>query len=124
MESLEELLEEARRLDLANVEGRFRLGDLAEALSRELPAVANLPDRLALDLQFERDTVTEAWSVAAAFPPATRRRGVPWSIYLTLRFHPERHELVDRAAHAGWSQEQVERELSDRFAARRRARPI
>jgi hypothetical protein len=62
--------------------------------------------------------------VAAAFPPATRRRGVPWSTFLTLRFHPERHELVDRAADAGWSQEQVERELSDRFAARHRARPI
>jgi hypothetical protein len=58
VESLEELLE-ARRLDLASVEGRFRLGDLAEALSRELPAVANLLDRLALDLKVERDTVTE-----------------------------------------------------------------
>ena len=55
------------------------------------------------DLGVDRDTITEAWFVASAFPPATRRSGLPWTTYLILRFHPERHELVDRAASAGWS---------------------
>jgi hypothetical protein len=96
--TVEELLWEARRLDLSSIEGRFRLGEIAEALRRELPAVADLHDRLAIDLEVDRDTLTEAWFVAAAFPPATRRPGLPWNCYLLLRFHPERHELVDRAA--------------------------
>jgi ketopantoate reductase len=69
--SVEEHLEEARRLDLASTQGRFRLGDLTEALSRELPAVADLLGRLAIDLEVDRDTITESWFVAAAFPPAT-----------------------------------------------------
>jgi hypothetical protein len=41
--SVEDLLGEARRLDLASTEGRFRLGELAEALDRELSTVADLP---------------------------------------------------------------------------------
>src|SRR5215211_1512677 len=72
-----------------------------EALRRQLPAAADLHDRLAIDLEVDRDTITEAWFVASAFPPATRRSGLPWTTYLILRFHPERHELVDRAASAG-----------------------
>ena len=59
MASIQELLKEARRLDLSTTEGRFRLGDLAEALRRELPA-ADLHDRLAVDLEVDRDTITEA----------------------------------------------------------------
>jgi hypothetical protein len=118
--SVEELLQEARRLDLSRTEGRFRLGELAEALRHEFPAAADLFERLALDLRVDRDLVTEAWRVATAFPPATRRSGLPWNVYLLLRFHPERHELVDRAAHHGWTQQQLQRELSARFAARRR----
>ena len=60
--------------------------------------------RLAIDLEVDRDTITEAWFVAAAFPPASRRPALPWATYLLLRFHPERHDLVDRAAAAGWNQ--------------------
>lgn len=41
MASVEDLLGEARRLDLASTEGRFRLGRLTEALRRESPAVAD-----------------------------------------------------------------------------------
>ena len=115
--SVEELLEELRRLELSSAEGRFRLGDLAEALRRELPAAADLHDRLAIDLAVDSDTITEAWFVAAAFPPTTRHLGLPWATYLILRFHPDRHELVDRAAAAGWDQARLQRELSARFAA-------
>jgi hypothetical protein len=106
--SVEEHLEEARRLDVASTQGRFRLGDLTEALSRELPAVADLLGRLAIDLEVDRDTIAESWFVAAAFPPATRRPGLPWSTYLILRFHPERHGLVDHAASAGWGQARIQ----------------
>jgi hypothetical protein len=74
--------------------------------------------RLAIDLEVDRDTLTEAWFVAAAFPPASRRPALPWATYLLLRFHPERHDPVDRAAAAGWNQARLQRELSARFAAR------
>jgi hypothetical protein len=122
--SVEELLGEARRLDLSSTQGRFRLGEIAEALGRALPSVTDLHDRLAADLELDRgDAITEAWFVAAAFPPATRRLGLPWSSYLLLRFHPERHELVDRAASAGWDQARIQRELLAWFAARHRRPP-
>jgi hypothetical protein len=121
--TVEELLWEARRLDLSSIEGRFRLGEIAEALRRELPAVSDLFDRLAIDLEVDRHTITEAWFVAAAFPPATRHSGLPWSSYLLLRFHPERHELVDRAASAGCDQARIQRELAARFAAHHRSPP-
>jgi hypothetical protein len=88
---MEELLQEARRLDLSSVEGRFRLGELAEALHCQLPTVADLHERLALDLELDPDTLTEAWYVASAFPPLTRHPGLPWTAYVTLRFHPQRH---------------------------------
>jgi hypothetical protein len=120
--SVEELLE-ARRLDLSSAESRFRLGELAETLRRQLPAVIDLFDRLAIDLEVDRDTITEAWFVASAFPPTTRRPGLPWITYLILRFHPDRHELVDRAASAGWDQTRIQQELSARFAAHHRSPP-
>jgi hypothetical protein len=50
----QELLKEARRLDLSSTEGCFRLGDLAEALHHELPEVADLAERLAIDLEVDR----------------------------------------------------------------------
>jgi hypothetical protein len=121
--SVEELLEEARRLDPSSTEGRFRLGELAETLRRQLPAVMDLFDRLAIDLEVDRDTITEAWFVASAFPPTTRRSGLPWTTYLILRFHPDRHELVDRAASAGWDQARIQQELAARFAAHHRSPP-
>jgi hypothetical protein len=121
--TVEQLLQDARRLDLASTEGRFRLGDLAEALRRELPTVADPLERLAIDLEVDPDTLTEAWFVAAAFPPASRRPGLPWASYLLLRFHPERHELVDRAAAAGWDQARLQRELSARSAAHHHSPP-
>jgi hypothetical protein len=121
--SVKEYLEEGRRLDLASTEGRFRLGDITEALRRELPAVADVLDRLAIDLEVDRDTITEAWFVATAFPPATRRPVLPWATYLILRFHPERHELVDRAASAGWNQARIQEELSAHFTAHHRSPP-
>jgi hypothetical protein len=34
-------------------EGRFRLGDLVEALDRELPAIADLAVRRAIDLEVD-----------------------------------------------------------------------
>ena len=107
--SVEEFLEEARRLDLSGTEGRFRLGEIVEALRRQLPATADLHDRLAMDLEVDRDTITEAWFVAAAFPPATRRSGLPWTTYLILRFHPERHELVDRGTigQVAWQRDMI-----------------
>jgi hypothetical protein len=110
--SVKELLEDARRLDLSITKGRFRLGDLIETLGRELPAVANLHDRLAIDLELERNIITEAWLTAAAFPAATRCPGLPWASYVILRFHPARHELADCAEREGWDQARLERELS------------
>jgi len=121
--SVEEVLEEARRLDPSSTEGRFRLGDLVEALRRQLPIAADLFDRLAIDLEVDRDTITEAWFVASAFPPTTRRPGLPWTTYLILRFHPDRHELVDCAASAGWDQTRIQQELAARFAAHHRSPP-
>jgi hypothetical protein len=115
--AVEELLEEARQLDLASTEGRFRLGDLIEALGREFPAVADLHDRVAINLELDRDTITEVWFVASAFPPATRHPGLPWASYVLLRFHPERHEVADRAAREGWDQARLLREVSARLAA-------
>ena len=88
MTSIEGLLEEARRLDLANTEGGFRLGDLTEALRRDLPYAADLHDQLAIALEVDRDTITEAWFVASAFPPATRRRGLPWTTLCELAVPP------------------------------------
>jgi hypothetical protein len=108
---VEELLQEARRLDRSSVEGRFRLGELAEALRRQLPAAADLFERLALDLEVDRDTITQAWFVASAFPPPTRRAGLSWASYLLVRFHPARHALVDRAAREGWDRDRLQREL-------------
>jgi hypothetical protein len=121
--SVEELLQEARRLDLSSAESRFRLGELAETLRRQLPAVMDLFDRLAIDLEVDRDTITEAWFVASAFPPTTRRPSLPWTTYLILRFHPDRHELVDRAASAGWDQTRIQQELAAHFAAHHRSPP-
>jgi hypothetical protein len=88
MASVEEFLEEARRLDLVSTQGRFRLGDLAEALHHELPEVVDLADRLAIDLEVDRDTIVETWFVAGAFSPETRRPGLLWTTYVSLRFHP------------------------------------
>jgi hypothetical protein len=121
--SVEELLQEARQLDLSSTESRFRLGEIAEALRREFPTMADLHDRLALDLEADRDAITETWFVASAFPPDTRRPGLPWARYVLLRFHPERHELADRAASAGWDQARLQQELAARFAARYYTRP-
>jgi hypothetical protein len=88
MPSAEELLQEARWLDLSRPEGRFRLGDLAEALRRELPAAADLLDRLAIEREVERHTLTESWFVAARFrrPPAVPTcRGPDTSSYGSTR---------------------------------------
>jgi hypothetical protein len=113
--SVRELLKEARRLDLSSTEGCFRLGDLAEALHRELPAVADLADRLAIDLEVDRDTITQAWFVASAFPPPTLRPGLAWATSVSLRFHPARHELADQAAREGWNQDRLGQELAAWF---------
>jgi hypothetical protein len=98
-------------------------GDITEALSRELPAAADVLDRLAIDLAVDPNTITAAWFVATAFPPPTRPPSLPWATYLILRLHPERHELVDRAASAGWDQARLQQELSARFAAHHRSPP-
>jgi hypothetical protein len=121
--AVQELLKEARHLDVSSTEGRFRLGEIAEALRRDLAAVADLHERLALDLELDRDTITEAWFVAGAFPPATRRPGLPWTTYVILRFHPERHQLADRIAREGWDQERLGQEFAAWFAARYPRRP-
>jgi hypothetical protein len=123
MASVEEFLEEARRLDLVSTQGRFRLGDLAEALHHELSEVIDLADRLAIDLEVDRDTIVETWFVAGAFSPETRRPGLPWTTYVSLRFHPARHELADCAAREGWDQERLGQELAALFAARYPPRP-
>jgi hypothetical protein len=123
--SVEELLQEARRLDLTSADSHFQLGEIVEALRLALPAVADLHERLALDLELDPDTITEAWQVASAFPPSTRRPSLPWAIYVMLRFHPARHELADRAAREGWNQDRLGQELAASFAARhdRRSSP-
>jgi hypothetical protein len=112
--AFETLLGEARGLDLTCVEGRFRLGELAEAMHSEFPA-DDLFARLAIDLEVDPHEVTEAWFVATAFPSATRRSGLPWAVYVILRYHPERHELVSLAARHGWDQARVASELAERF---------
>jgi hypothetical protein len=121
--SVQELLNEARRLDLSSSQDCFRLGDLAEALHHELPQVADLADRLAIDLEVDRDAITQAWFVASAFPPPTRRPSLPWATYVSLRFHPARHELADQAAREGWNQDRLGRELAAWFATRHDSGP-
>jgi hypothetical protein len=116
---VQELLKEARRLDLSTSQGCFRLGELAEALDRKLPAVADLPNRLAIDLEVDPDTITQAWFVASAFPPATRRPSLPWATYVSLRFHPARHELADQATRQGWNQDRLGQELTAWFSTHR-----
>jgi hypothetical protein len=123
MASVEDLLQEAHRLDLASTEDRFRLGEIAEALRRDLAAVGDLHERLVIDLEVDPDTITQAWFFAGAFPPATRRPGLPWTTYVILRFHPERHQLADRAAREGWDQERLGQELAAWFATRYPPRP-
>jgi len=121
----ETLLEEARALDLARIDGRFQLGELAEAMRREHPASEHpgidLFERLAIDLEVDPAEITDAWYVATVFPAATRRPGLPWEVYFILRYHPERHEIVSLAARHRWDQARVERELTERFAANDRA---
>jgi len=56
------LLRGPARSTLSNTEGRLRLGDLVEALDRDLPAVADLAVRLAIDLEVDQDVITKAWS--------------------------------------------------------------
>jgi hypothetical protein len=46
------------RSTLSSTESRLRLGDLVEALDRELPAVADLAVRLAIDLEVDQDIIT------------------------------------------------------------------
>jgi hypothetical protein len=121
--SVEDLLGEARQLDLASTEGWFRLGGLTEVLRRESPAVADLPDRLAIDLAVDRDIIAQTWFVASAFPPATRRPGLPWSTYVSLRFHPARHELADRAAREHWDQSRLGQELAAWISTHHRPKP-
>jgi hypothetical protein len=53
---------EPARSTLSNTESPFRLGDLVEALDRELPAVADLAVRLAIDLEVDQDIITQACS--------------------------------------------------------------
>jgi hypothetical protein len=113
---VEELLKEARRLDVSSTEGRFRLGDLAEALDGELPAVADLTSRLAIDLEIDPDLIIQSWFVVSAFPPATRRPGLPWATYVSLRFHPARHDLAERAVPEHWDQSRLGRELAAWFS--------
>lgn len=116
MAVVQELLKEARGLDLSSTQGHFRLGDLAEALHHELPIVVDLSERLALDIEVDPDIITQAWFVASAFPSATRHPGLPWATYVSLRFHPARHELADRAAREHWDQSRLGRELGAWFS--------
>jgi hypothetical protein len=60
-------------LDVVDTESRLRLGDLVEALDRELPAVADLAVRLAIDLEVDQDIITLGLLIASAFPPAPAR---------------------------------------------------
>jgi hypothetical protein len=112
--SVEALIQEARTLDLSSIDGRFRLGELAEVMRREY-AAGDLFERPGIDLEVDPGEITDAWYIATAFPPATRRPGLPWEVYFILCYHPERHELVSLAARHGWDQARVERELSTRF---------
>jgi hypothetical protein len=114
--SVQELLKEARRLDLSSTQACFRLGDLAEALHHELPKVVDLVERLAIDLEVDRDIINQAWFVAGAFPPPTRHPDLPWATYVSLRFHPARHELADQAAGEGWDQDRLGQELAAWFS--------
>jgi hypothetical protein len=68
--SVQEVLRGPARATLSNTESRFRLGDLVEALDRELPAVADLVVRLAIDLEVDQDIITPGLLIASAFPPA------------------------------------------------------
>jgi hypothetical protein len=58
---------------LSTTESRLRLGDLVEALDRELPAIADLAVRLVIDLEVDQDIITPGLLVARAFPPAPAR---------------------------------------------------
>jgi hypothetical protein len=55
---------------LSSTESSFRLGDLVEALDRELPAVADLAVRRAIDLEVDQDIITPGLLIASAFPPS------------------------------------------------------
>jgi hypothetical protein len=113
---LEGLVQEARKLDsraMTLASGWVTLPRRSVALFPPPSTSSNVsPSTLAST----GDQVTKAWHVATVFPPATHHPGLPWTIYVILRLHPERHELVNLVAREGWEQARAERELSRRFA--------
>jgi hypothetical protein len=60
--SVQELRRGPARATLSNTESRLRLGDLVEALDRELPVVAYLAVWLAIDLRSTRTSLPRACS--------------------------------------------------------------
>ena len=118
VDRLYELTLQARQLALATIDGRLRLGDLADQMRRAGTRHPDVLGGLARDLEVDRDLVVDAWVVATQFPPATRRPGIPWSIYRVIQWHPDRHELIDLVARNGWGMDELARELHARFSAR------
>jgi hypothetical protein len=116
MDRVVELVRQARRLDLDSADGRFRLGEIADELLDT--GLADILDRLAIDLEVDLELVSNAWHVATAFPPPTRRPSLAWDTYTVLRYHPDRHELVDLVVRYGWTGGQLAEELAARFAAK------
>jgi hypothetical protein len=118
MREFEEFLREATQLDLTTVDGLFRLGELADESWDALPDSTDQLELYAERLGVTRDLALDAWAVASAFPPATRRGGIPWTFYWSLHMHPDRHELIALAAERHWDEQRLDKELSDRFAAK------
>ncbi len=114
------LLEEARSLDLATTDGKFRLGDLADRVA----SIQELADALGLS----RDQLSTYWFVARRFPPERRHPDLDWSVFHLLRLRPDRFQLIELAGAHVWTYGEVEDRLlaeidarSGRLAARQGA---
>jgi hypothetical protein len=116
----QELLRGSARSTLSNTESRLRLDDLVEALDRELPAVADLAVRLAIDLEVHQDIITQACSSPARFHQPLLE--VPLCLLQPGR--PQLAAKVEPYIRANgtkvWSVMQLERQLQPEAYRRRR----
>ncbi len=106
---------------MSNTESRLRLGDLVEALDHELPAIADLAVRLAIDLEVDQDIITPGLLIASAFHRPLLE--VPLCLLQPGRPQLAKVEPYIRADGTKvWSLMELERQLQPEAYRRRRGR--
>jgi hypothetical protein len=105
---------------LSTTESRFRLGNLVEALDRELPAVADLAVRRAIDLEVDQDIITPGLLIASAFPPAPARGAAVPPPAGSASWPSTREPYLRADGTKVWSLMQLERQLQPEAYRRRR----